>query len=163
MEADDRFLADGCFNSQNIESPWSIFQAARANKLASHAREVAAFFKIDGVFGSRLAWFSFGTRFHFDECEDGAIVGYEVEFTLDSRHSEISRDHDVAFATQVPVSVGFSTYAGSARELFGGRISGILREAFTGGKIQNRKHNLRKHRELWRLSHDNTWKDAARN
>ena len=118
MEADDWFLPDGCFNSQDIESPWSIFKAARANKLASHAREVPAFFKIDGVFGSRLAWFSFGSRFNFDERENSAVVGYEVEFTFNSRHSEISRNHDVTFATQVPVGVGFSTHAGSARELF---------------------------------------------
>jgi hypothetical protein len=163
MQADNWFLADGCFNSQDIESPWSIFQAARAEELASHAGQVTAFFKIDGVFGSGLAWLSFGSRFNFHERENSAVVGYEVEFTFDSRHSEISRDHDVAFTTQVPVGVGFSTYAGSARELFCGRIDGILREAFAGGKIQNRKHDLRKHRELRRLSHDNAGKDAAWN
>jgi len=134
MQADDWFLSDSCFNSQDIESPWSIFQAARANKLASHAREVTAFFKIDGVFGSGLAWFSFGSRFNFDERENSAIVGDEVEFTFDSRHCEISRNHDVTFTTQVPVGVGFSTYASFASELFCG-IGGILREAFAGGKI----------------------------
>src|SRR5580704_11671128 len=99
MEADDWFLADCCFNGQDIESPWSIFQAARANKLASHAREVAAFLKIDGIFGSGLAWLSFGSGFNFDERENSAIVGHEVEFTFDSRHSEISCNHDVTFAT----------------------------------------------------------------
>lgn len=120
MKADDRFLSDGCFNSQDIESPWGIFEAARANKLASHAREVTALFKIDGVFGSGLAWFSFGSSFNFDERENSAIVGYEVEFTFDSRHREISRNHDVTFAAQVPVGVGFTAHASLSRKLLCG-------------------------------------------
>lgn len=106
-----------CFN---VEPPWSIFQAASANKLTSHAREVAAFFKIDGVFRRELARFSFGSHFNFDECENSALLGEEVEFTLNSWNSEISRDHDVSRTTQVPLGVGFARHAGFARRLFGG-------------------------------------------
>src|ERR1700722_7496509 len=120
MEPDRWFLSGGCFDGEDVESPWSIFQAARANKLASHAGEVAAFFEIDGVFRSRLAWFSFGSCFDFHECEDRAVVSDDVEFTFNARHSEISRNHDVTFAAQIPVGVGFSTYASLSRELFCG-------------------------------------------
>ena len=84
MQADDRFFSGGCFNRENVEPLWRVFQAARANKLASHAREVAAFFQIDSVFRRGLAWFSFGPCFHFDECEDSAIVSDEVEFAAAS-------------------------------------------------------------------------------
>jgi len=120
MEADNRFLSDDCFNSQDIESPWSIFQATRAEKLSSHAGEVAALFKIDGVFRRGLAWLSFGSRFHFHEREDRAIVGDDVEFPFDSGHGEISRNHDVTLTAKVPVSKGFTTQAGFAGELFCG-------------------------------------------
>lgn len=120
MQPDNWFLSSGRFNRQDVEPPGRIFQAARANKLTSHAREVAAFFQIDGVFGSGLAGLSFGSRFHFDECENRAIVRYEIELTFDSRHSEISRDHDVTLTTQIPVGVGFATNSGFARELLCG-------------------------------------------
>ena len=120
MQAHDWFLSQGCFNGQDVEPPWSIFEAARANKLAIHARQVNLFFQIYGVFGGRLARFSFGACFHFDECGNRAILGDEVELAFDSRHGEVPRDHHVTLAAQVPVSVGFTANAGSARELFGG-------------------------------------------
>jgi len=120
MQADYWFLSGGRFDGQDVEPPRRIFQAARANKLASYAREVAPFFQVDSVLGSGLAWFSFGPRFHLDERENSAVIGDEVEFAFDSRHGEISRNHDVTLATQVPVGVSFATHAGSARELFGG-------------------------------------------
>src|SRR5579862_3276080 len=161
MQADDGFLSEGRLNSQDIESPRSIFQAAGANKLASHAGEVAAFFKIDGVFRSRLAWCGFGPRFHLYECEEFAIVSDEVELAFDPRDGEIARDHDVTLTAEIPVSVSFTAHASFARELFRGRADGIFREAFAGGKIQNRKHELRKHVGLARLWHDRTLEDAA--
>jgi hypothetical protein len=60
----------------------------RAQKLPSHARQIAALFKIDRIFRSCLAWFGHRARLHFHKSEHPAIVGDDVEFPFDAGRSE---------------------------------------------------------------------------
>src|SRR5271156_5314120 len=120
MEADNRSFPSSCFDGEDVKPPRRIVQAARAEELASHAREAAALFQINGILRRGLAWFSLRSSFHFHKCKDRAIVSDYVEFPLYSRHSEIPCNDNVTFATQVPVGVGFSAYTSPSRELFCG-------------------------------------------
>jgi hypothetical protein len=160
VQADYGF-AGARFDRQDIKAAGGFCNVACAQKLAGHAREVAALFPVHGFFGrlrrgaSRLRRREVGdgARLYFYEGERLAVVTYHINFAFDAGRGEIAGDEDVAVAVQVPVGVGFAADAGLARAMFGGigggdgwRLRGLrvrgrrCAEAFAGGEVNDGEH-----------------------
>src|SRR5271156_3975413 len=163
VQADYGPLAGARFDGEDVEAARGGFDVAGAQKLAGHAREVAALFPVHCFFGGerrgprglrrlgRSRWLDNCARLYFDEGERLAVVADHINFAFDSWRREITGDKDVAVAAQIPVSVGFAADAGLARAMFGGITSGAVcagrrlrrwrcAEALAGGEVNNCEH-----------------------
>lgn len=135
------------FDRENVETARPWIDAARAEKLAGHAHQIAALLLVHGLFGARLARFLGRTRLDLDEGKRRAVVTHHVNFTFDARRSVIARDERVTMAAEIPVSVGLATDSGATGAIFRRRIgSGSFRKALASGEIDVSEHEAREHR-----------------
>src|ERR1700733_8435096 len=109
------------FNRQDIESERSLPGAIFADKVAGHARKFSLLLDGHGILRGTEFVLRGRARFHFDEGERLAVVSHEVDLTLQATMLEISRDHNVAVAAQIPVRVRLAAHAGAPRFQTGSR------------------------------------------
>ncbi len=158
VQADYGLLAGARFDRQDVEAAGGGFDVTRAQKLASHARKVSAFFPVHGFFGRerggpgrrlrRSGGVGDSARLYFDEGERLAVVADHINFAFDSWGREIAGNEDVTVAAQVPVGVSFTADARLARAMFGGIASGIggrvcrwsCAQALAGGEVNYREN-----------------------
>src|SRR3984957_511198 len=153
MQTNQWLLPGLSFDGQHIETALGGFDVAGTQKLLGHAGNIMALLEVHGGFGRGLGSrelfgrLDSGSRFYFHKRQNRAVVSDHINFALQTRRGELSRNQHVAVTAEILVGVGFAANAGTQGTLLSregavaGSIPGIgSAQALTRAEINDRKN-----------------------